>query len=66
LALRSLNFLNEEHRERILRSHEKVLQWMKNLKDETNPHFEEVHGVLAKVRALLQRRGSSTKLASKL
>ncbi|MQL94346.1 hypothetical protein Taro_026998 [Colocasia esculenta] len=61
-----LEFLNEEDRERILGPHEKVLQWIKNLKDETNPHFEEVHEVLAKVRALLQQMGSSTELASEL
>lgn len=61
-----LELLDEDHRERILGPHEKVRQWVKNLRDEINPHFDEVHQVLSLVKARVHQKASSTKLAPKL
>ncbi|XP_039133673.1 glutathione S-transferase T1-like [Dioscorea cayenensis subsp. rotundata] len=54
-----LELLDKKDRERILNPHKKILQWIENVKVATNPHFEEVHAVLYKVRAKLHSNPSS-------
>ncbi|WOL07177.1 glutathione S-transferase T1-like [Canna indica] len=56
-----LELVNENDRERVLGPHPKILQWIENVKSATNPHFEEVHGILYKVKARLHSRLESTK-----
>ncbi|XP_020599944.1 glutathione S-transferase T1-like [Phalaenopsis equestris] len=48
----------EGDRERILRPHPKILQWVENVKKATNPYFDEVHEALYKMKALLKAKQS--------
>lgn len=69
-----LEILGDDIRDRFLGSHEKILTWIHNVKKATNPHFEEVHELLFKVKALMQSKaaaaanqpGTKFKTASKL
>ncbi|PKI45507.1 hypothetical protein CRG98_034098 [Punica granatum] len=64
-----LEVLDEEDRDRILGPHKKVQQWIESTRNATQPHFDEVHKVLIKVRTLLQAQRSAsgkTPLASKM
>ncbi|WOL07178.1 glutathione S-transferase T1-like [Canna indica] len=56
-----LEVLDEKDRERVLGPYPKILQWIENVKSATNPHFDDVHGILHKVKARLQSRLESTK-----
>ena len=64
--------MDEKIRNRILGPHKKVQRWIEDTKRATQPHFEEVHELLFKARAKLQKQlslgdenetGSSTKTA---
>ncbi|PSR91500.1 Glutathione S-transferase [Actinidia chinensis var. chinensis] len=70
--LMQLELMDEKICNRILGPHEKVQQWIEDTKRATQPHFEEVHELLIKARAKLQKHlslgdenetGSSTKTA---
>jgi glutathione S-transferase len=73
-AICGLQILGDDIRDRFLGSHEKILTWIHNVKKATNPHFEEVHELLFKVKALMQSKaaaaanqpGTKFKTASKL
>ena len=54
-----MQLLDTKDKERILNPHEKILQWIENVKAATNPHFEEVHAILYKVKAKLHNNMSS-------
>ncbi|KAJ8505264.1 hypothetical protein OPV22_006150 [Ensete ventricosum] len=56
-----LEVVDEKDRDRILGPHPKILQWIDNVKSATSPHFEEVHGILYKVKARLLGRLTSAK-----
>ncbi|RZS27016.1 hypothetical protein BHM03_00060445 [Ensete ventricosum] len=56
-----LQVVDEKDRDRILGPHPKILQWIDNVKSATSPHFEEVHGILYKVKARLLGRLTSAK-----
>ncbi|KAI0493735.1 hypothetical protein KFK09_023859 [Dendrobium nobile] len=43
----------DKDRERILGPHPKILRWVENVKNATDPYFEEVHGVLYRTKAML-------------
>ncbi|KAG0491648.1 hypothetical protein HPP92_004701 [Vanilla planifolia] len=59
--------LPDEDRERLLQHHPKILQWVKNVKNATNPYFEEVHSVLYKAKpSLLENLGAAGRRTSKL
>ncbi|KAE8712876.1 Glutathione S-transferase T2 [Hibiscus syriacus] len=49
-----LEVLDEKDRARLLGPHKKVLQWIESTRNATNPHFDEVHQVLMKVKERLQ------------
>ncbi|KAJ0967183.1 hypothetical protein J5N97_024100 [Dioscorea zingiberensis] len=55
-----LELLDEKDFERIVGQHEKILQWIQNVKAATKPHFEEVHAVLYRVKAKLKGNSSSS------
>ncbi|OAY83187.1 Glutathione S-transferase T1 [Ananas comosus] len=55
-----LEVVDEKDRERILGPHEKILNWIDNVKRATSPHFEEVSEVLYKVKARLQSKPASS------
>ncbi|GFZ01412.1 glutathione S-transferase THETA 1 [Actinidia rufa] len=70
--LMQLEVVDEKSRNQILGPHKKVQRWIEDTKRATQPHFEEVHGILFKVKAKLQNQvllgantvtGSSTKAA---
>ena len=48
--------LDEKDRLRVLGPYKKVLQWMEDTKNATNPHFNEVHKLLFKVKEKLQNQ----------
>nr|XP_010909100.1 glutathione S-transferase T1 [Elaeis guineensis] len=54
-----LEILHEKDRQRILGPHVKILQWIDDVKCATNPHFEEVHEVLYKLKPRLHSRLAS-------
>ncbi|KAH7690703.1 Glutathione transferase protein [Dioscorea alata] len=54
-----LEILDEKDHERILGRHRKILEWVGNVKAATSPRFEEVHAVLYRLKAKLQRQRSS-------
>jgi glutathione S-transferase len=56
--------MDNEERERIFEQHQKIRDWIENVKRATHPHFLEVHGVLYKVKALVESRRN--KATSKL
>ncbi|PKU66376.1 glutathione S-transferase T1 [Dendrobium catenatum] len=59
--------LSENDRERILGPYPKTLQWIENVKNETNPHFEEAHNVLYRFKAKQRsKQGSLGGLPAKL
>ncbi|KAL7183005.1 hypothetical protein ACSBR1_041653 [Camellia fascicularis] len=51
-----LELLEEKDRDRILNPYKKVQQWIEDTKRATRPHFEEMHGILFKVKAKLQKQ----------
>ncbi|XP_020260614.1 glutathione S-transferase T1-like [Asparagus officinalis] len=62
-----LEVLDDDHRQRILEPHKKIVQWIENVKNYTNPHFEQVHDALYEVNKMLRSKSTSTeKLNSKL
>lgn len=56
-----LQVVDETDHERVLGAYPKILQWIENVKSATNPHFEEVHGILYKVKERLRRPRASAK-----
>ncbi|KAE8773056.1 Glutathione S-transferase theta-1 [Hordeum vulgare] len=48
-----LEVVGDERRDTILGPHEKVRAWMENVKKATNPHFDEVHQLIFKLKARL-------------
>ncbi|KAA0044835.1 hypothetical protein IC582_016983 [Cucumis melo] len=60
-----LELLDEKDRSRILGPHLKVREWVENTRNATNPHFDEFHKVLLKLKETLQKQ-RSLKLTSKI
>ncbi|XP_023552205.1 glutathione S-transferase T1-like [Cucurbita pepo subsp. pepo] len=60
-----LELLDEKDRSRILGPYQKVREWVENTKNAANPHFDEVHKLLFKLKATLQKQRSE-KLTSKM
>lgn len=68
--------MDEKDRDRILGPHKKVKQWIEDTNQATRPHFDEVHAILFKLKAKLQKRlleannkiesGTKTVLPSKM
>lgn len=54
-----LQVLGEEICERILCPHKKVLKWIEDTRDATQPHFDEIHAIVFKVRKKLQQMQQS-------
>ncbi|KAJ4785420.1 Glutathione S-transferase [Rhynchospora pubera] len=54
--LMELEVVDSEERERILEPHQKIRDWMENVKRATHPHFLEVHGILYELKARLESR----------
>lgn len=46
----AMEILDEKDRDRILRPHKKVLQWIEDIKNATQPHFDEVHAAQAEAK----------------
>ncbi|EEF51172.1 glutathione S-transferase T1 [Ricinus communis] len=53
-----LEVLDEKDCNRILGPHKKVQQWIEDIKRVTRPHFDEVHKVLFRAKARLQKQQS--------
>lgn len=60
-----LEVVGDDRRDRILGPHEKIRAWMENVKKATNPHFEEAHELIYKVKERLSS-AAHVKTASKL
>ncbi|KAG6577187.1 Glutathione S-transferase T1, partial [Cucurbita argyrosperma subsp. sororia] len=60
-----LELLDEKDRSRILGPYQKVREWVENTRNAANPHFDEVHKLLFKLKATLQKQRSE-KLTSKM
>ncbi|KAL1364436.1 hypothetical protein HN51_012628 [Arachis hypogaea] len=58
--LMQLEVLDERDRSRILSPYKKVLQWIENTRTATNPHFEEVHNILYRVKKKLEQQRART------
>ncbi|XP_068640459.1 glutathione S-transferase T1 [Aristolochia californica] len=56
--LKQLELLDEKDRDLLFAPHKKVLEWIENVKNATNPHFEEVHVFLYKAKARLNKQQS--------
>ncbi|CAI9094027.1 OLC1v1029670C1 [Oldenlandia corymbosa var. corymbosa] len=54
-----LEVLDEEIRSRILGPHKKVLKWIDDTKNATQPHFDEIHTILLKVKEKLKKMSSA-------
>ncbi|XP_043809841.1 glutathione S-transferase T1 isoform X2 [Manihot esculenta] len=54
-----LEVLDENDHNRILAPYEKVQQWIKDTRYATRPHFDEVHKILFKAKARLQKQRST-------
>ena len=63
--LLNMQLLDEKDRSRILGPYQKVREWVENTKNAANPHFDEVHKLLFKLKATLQKQRSE-KLTSKM
>ncbi|KAL0447996.1 UNVERIFIED_CONTAM: Glutathione S-transferase T1 [Sesamum latifolium] len=50
-----LEVIDEKDRERILGPHQRVLKWIDDTKNATQPYFDEVHSVLFKVKEKLKK-----------
>ncbi|KDP25451.1 hypothetical protein JCGZ_20607 [Jatropha curcas] len=53
-----LEVLDEKDRNRILGPRRKVQQWIEDTRNATRPHFNEVHQILFKVKAKLEKQRS--------
>ncbi|XP_058222589.1 glutathione S-transferase T1-like [Rhododendron vialii] len=53
--LMQLEVVDEKDRDRILGPHKKVKQWIEDTNQATRPHFDEVHVILFKLKAKLQK-----------
>ncbi|XP_020974849.1 glutathione S-transferase T1 isoform X4 [Arachis ipaensis] len=58
--LMQLEVLDERDRSRILSPYKKVLQWIENTRTATNPHFEEVHNILYRVKKKFEQQRART------
>ncbi|XP_030551654.2 glutathione S-transferase T1 isoform X1 [Rhodamnia argentea] len=54
-----LEVLDDKDRNRILGPYEKVQKWVESTRKATQPHFDEVHQVLSKVKTRLQMQRSA-------
>ncbi|GAB4834397.1 Glutathione S-transferase theta-1 [Ancistrocladus abbreviatus] len=54
-----LEMFDEKDRSRILGPFKKVQQWVENVKNATNPHFDEVHAVLFDTVASMKKQGAT-------
>ncbi|PIA49467.1 hypothetical protein AQUCO_01300343v1 [Aquilegia coerulea] len=59
-----LELLEEKDCHRILAPHKKVLQWIEDTRLATSPHFEEVHSVLLKTKAMFSKQSSEANYES--
>ncbi|KAM7525736.1 hypothetical protein LguiA_015638 [Lonicera macranthoides] len=50
-----LEVVDEKDRNRILGPHKKVMQWMEDTKKATQPHFDELHTIVYKIKGRLQQ-----------
>ncbi|XP_011072471.1 glutathione S-transferase T1 [Sesamum indicum] len=50
-----LEVVDEKDRERILGPHQRVLKWIDDTKNATQPYFDEVHSILSKVKEKLKK-----------
>ncbi|XAR55059.1 Glutathione transferase [Bertholletia excelsa] len=57
--LMQLEVLDEKDHDRILGPYKKVQQWIEDTKHATRPHFDEIHGVIFKVKEKLQKQRST-------
>lgn len=63
----AIQVVYEKDRERILSPYKRVLNWIDDTKKATAPHFDEIHTVLFKVKARLQKqRSAAANLHSKM
>ncbi|WOG85851.1 hypothetical protein DCAR_0105044 [Daucus carota subsp. sativus] len=53
-----LEIVPEIDRNRILSPHKKVLQWMEDTKNATNPYFDELHSFILELKAVLKADSS--------
>ncbi|KAI5383733.1 glutathione S-transferase T1 isoform X5 [Lathyrus oleraceus] len=49
-----LEVLDEKDRDRILSPYKKVVRWIEDTRAATNPHFDQVHNILFRVKMKLQ------------
>ncbi|XP_072956454.1 glutathione S-transferase T1-like [Typha angustifolia] len=56
-----LEVVDEMAHARILQPHQKILTWINNVRSATNPHFEEIHGIVYKVKARLRDNLAASK-----
>ncbi|KAL2925737.1 Glutathione S-transferase T1 [Bienertia sinuspersici] len=61
-----LEVLDEKDRNRILSPYKKVQAWIEATKASTQPHFDEVHGILYRAKANFQKQRENAKLHSKM
>ncbi|XP_078148004.1 glutathione S-transferase T1-like [Carex rostrata] len=54
--LMQLELVDNNEREEIFEQHQKIRNWMENVKRATHPHFLEVHGIIFKLKALFESR----------
>ncbi|PIA49464.1 hypothetical protein AQUCO_01300342v1 [Aquilegia coerulea] len=59
-----LELLEVKDCNRILAPHKKVLQWIEDTRLATSPHFEEVHSVLLKTKAMFNKQSSEANYES--
>ncbi|XP_031097948.1 glutathione S-transferase T1-like [Ipomoea triloba] len=65
--LMQLEVVEEKDQGRILSPYKRVLSWIDDMKKVTSPHFDEIHTVLFKVKARLQKqRSAKANLHSKM
>ncbi|KZV36274.1 hypothetical protein F511_14292 [Dorcoceras hygrometricum] len=49
-----IEVVDEKDRERILGPHKRILKWIEDLKNATEPHFDELHSIMLPVREKLK------------
>ncbi|XP_021735851.1 glutathione S-transferase T1-like [Chenopodium quinoa] len=61
-----LHVLDEKDRARILSPYKKVQEWIEATKASTQPHFDDVHGILYKAKIKFQKQREIATLQSKM
>ncbi|CAL5214797.1 unnamed protein product [Lathyrus oleraceus] len=54
-----LEVLDEKDRDRILSPYKKVVRWIEDTRAATNPHFDQVHNILFRIKMKLQHQRST-------